>query len=730
MNVTRKFAKRRFLSFSISGLVLLLFLCLAPGPASALGSPAPSSFKAQHLTVNLVPLTDTVSPGGKTQVGLHFVLEKDWHVYWINAGDAGLPPKVDWTLPKGVSVGPLQFPAPERLPVGPLMDFGYQNEVLFPMDLEAASNMGAPSEQQLQARVNWLVCREVCIPGKASLALPLHIAHQQVAPRSDVKALFQRFESRMPQPFPPSAEAKFQTTPTEFKLAILNFPGGVSPQLKSAEFFPLDQYQIDNPAPQKVLASKNGVEIVLRKAPDLEGNPQQLNGLVRLGDGSSYIVHAAAGSVPTMTAAAVPAGGPSGGFGLPRYLLLAFVGGMILNLMPCVFPVLFIKGLALVEASSETRLRLRRHGYAYTLGILVSFWVVAGLLLGLRAAGSLLGWGFQFQSPGFIAVIALLLFFLGLSLAGMFEVGLTATSAGSGLAQKGGYAGSFFTGVLAMVVATPCAAPFMGVAIGFALAAPAAWALLIFTALGLGLAAPYLLLTLEPAWTRWMPRPGAWMEMVRRLAAIPIFATVIWLVWLFTQSAGATLLPALLAAFLLLAIAGWVLGHWPQKKSASSSAALVIALAVAVPLVSLALLPGSPAASSARAQAGEASSAADQAEWQPYSEAALARYRAEGKPVFVDFTAAWCLSCQVNQKVVLDRGDVQRRLHSAGVVLMRADWTHRDAEISRAIQNLGRSGVPVYALYLPGRPVKLLPAVLTPGIIFDALQPLEANLQN
>lgn len=713
-----------FVLFLLTAACICLSGLLPLHAAATSADQTPSSYRAHHLTVSLVPLTGAVEPGGKTRIGLYFQLDPEWHVYWVNAGDAGLPPKIQWTLPQGMTAGQLQFPVPQRLPVGPLMDYGYEKEVLFPIDFEAARGMTAPSNQHAQAKVSWLVCREVCIPGKASLSLPIRVEHQQPAPKPEVKALFEKFESRLPQPFPSSAEAKFQATPSEFKLAILNFPGGVSPQLKSAEFFPLDENLIDNPAPQRVLASKAGVEILLKKAPGLESNPQKLKGLLRLGDGSGYLIHAAAGKVPAMASVAAMTGGTTGGFPLPRYLLLAFVGGLILNLMPCVFPVLFIKGLSLVEASKETRVRLRRHGYAYTLGILVSFWVVAGVLLGLRAAGSLLGWGFQFQSPAFLAVIALLLFFVGLSLAGMFEIGLTVTGAGSSLAQRGGYAGSFFTGVLAMVVATPCTAPFMGVALGFALAAPVGAAFAIFTALALGLAAPYALLTMEPAWTRWMPRPGAWMEMVRRLASIPIFATVIWLVWLFGHSAGINLLPALLAAFLLLAIAGWVLGHWPGARRASASAVVIAALAVALPVWLVTAIPDNPAG------AAQASQSEDQGNWQPYSQAALEQYRAEGKPVFVDFTASWCLSCQVNQKLVLDRSDVQQRLHNAGVVLMRADWTHGDAAISRALNQLGRSGVPVYALYLPGRSVQLLPEVLTPGIVFHALEPLEANLRN
>ena len=344
------------------------------------------------------------------------------------------------------------------------------------------------------------------------------------------------------------------------------------------------------------------------------------------------------------------------------------------------------------------------------------------MLLLLRAAGHQLGWGFQFQSPVFLAVMSLFLFFLALSLAGMFEIGLSLTSAGGELAQKSGYSGSFFTGVLAMVVATPCTAPFMGAAIGYALAQSALTSLAVFTALGLGLALPYLLLAYNPAWTRLLPRPGAWMEVLKQAIAVPIFATVIWLVWVFTQTTGATPLAALLSGFLLLAVAGWVLGRWPAKTPATAAAVLVLASAVALPV--LALRTFVPEASAATAQTVSKTGSTD---WQPFTPGIIAASRAAGHPVLVDFTASWCLSCQVNERVVLRRADVEQRLHSGNLVLVRADWTRHDEAISQTLAGLGRSGIPVYALYPadPAAPPQLLPEVLTPGILFSALDGLK-----
>jgi DsbC/DsbD-like thiol-disulfide interchange protein/cytochrome c biogenesis protein CcdA len=685
---------------------IVLILCAGLAVATAAAAPVEGPVRAQHLTVELLPLEGSIQPGGSAAVGLHFTLDKGWHVYWVNAGDSGEPPRIKWTLPDGITASAMQFPAPRRLPLGPLMDFGYEDEVLFPITLTADSTLKVPSTSPLSAHVDWLVCREVCIPGKADLALPLQVAAQKGPVDPARQALFDRFRSLLPQPLPASAKAVFGSTPDGFAVALTGHPA------TNAEFFPLDQGQILNAAPQPVRAVDGGVEISLKRDENFHAQPAHLNGVLLLGDGTAYEIHAPPGALP----GAVGGVSTAGLLNLLRFCSLAFVGGLILNLMPCVFPVLFIKGLSLVEASRHHHSRVRAHGLVYALGILVSFWAVVALLLGLKAGGRQFGWGFQFQSPGFIAVMALLLFFLGLSLAGMFEIGLTVTNTGSSLAARHGYAGSFFTGVLAMVVATPCTAPFMGAAIGFALAQSAASAFAVFTALALGLAAPYLLLTFYPAWMRHLPRPGAWMEVLKQATAVPIFATVIWLVWLFASSAGVDALTALLAALLLLAIAGWILGRWPARRVASVFAISVIVLAVATPLYALWKFPPTDT-NSARLGASRAG-------WEPYSRAAVEQYRAQGRPVFVDFTARWCLSCQVNERAVLNRGDVRRRLRDSGIVLVRADWTKHDEGIASALTELGRSGVPTYVFYLPGQPALLLPEVLTPGVVLGALDQL------
>src|SRR5208337_4591047 len=373
-----------------------------------------------------------------------------------------------------------------------------------------------------------------------------------------------------------------------------------------------------------------------------------------------------------------------------------------------------------VNSGNEERRALRMHGLVYAAGILVSFWALVALLLGLRAAGATLGWGFQFQSPVFLALMAGLLFFLGLSLAGQFEIGLTLTSAGGSLAQKQGYTGSFFTGVLAVVVATPCTAPFMGAAIGYALAQSPTVTFAVFTALALGLAAPYVALTLQPAWTRLLPKPGAWMEVLRQAVAVPIFATVIWLAWVLAAAYGAGVLAVLLASFLLLAIAGWFLGRWPARRWATVVAELILLGVVALAFFGQRLVGDSSGKSTHTGSTNLNSVAAGG--WQPWSAEAVSYYQAAGRPVFVDFTASWCLSCQFNERVALNRPEVQQAFQSANVVLLRADWTQRDEAITQALTALGRSGVPAYALYFPGETSpRLLPEVLTPGIVIKAL---------
>jgi thiol:disulfide interchange protein DsbD len=696
---------------------------------------ASSSADLQHVHVQLISPDEHLYPGTANDAGLYFKLEPGWHVYWKNPGDAGEPPHVKWTLPAGITAGPLQFPVPKRLPLGPLMDFGYEDEVLFPIKLNVAANTSAGSAV-LHAKVDWLVCRGSCIPEKTELEITRQIvpkdepADAEVQPDHDI---WSRLANNLPQPPPSDLKIGFTPTAAGFRMTV-----STGRKETEAFFFPANPDILSNPAPQNVTLIANGLTLDLKKDENLASNPNELAGLLVLSGGRAYELVVPAGSparakaVPSesptpQTAAAAstttgsaspasPTDASSANPGLFKAATLAFLGGLILNLMPCVFPVLFIKGLSLVQSGAEERHRLRAHGLVYTAGILVSFWALVAVLLGLRSAGARLGWGFQFQSPVFLSLMAALLFFLGLSLAGQFEIGLTLTSAGGSLAARQGFTGSFFTGVLAVIVATPCTAPFMGVALGYALSQTALVTFAVFTALALGLAAPYLLLTLQPAWTRVLPRPGPWMEVLKQAVSIPIFGTVIWLAWVLANAYGAAVLAALLASFLLLAIAGWFLGRWPAQRWATVVAAVILIVVVGVASIA----PGQLAATTEASPSTAATTG-----WQPWSPDAVARYQSQGRPVFVDFTANWCLSCQVNERIAFGDPAVQKAFADTNIVLMRADWTRYDDSITQALNSLGRSGVPTYALYVPGdsKP-RVLPEVLTPGIVTDALASL------
>lgn len=453
------------------------------------------------------------------------------------------------------------------------------------------------------------------------------------------------------------------------------------------------------------------MRVVLVRSAESTGLPKTLHGLVELSGGEAYefTVPVTPGKValagPAGKAGAAPVFMPGSDVTVFGELALAFGGGLILNLMPCVFPVLFLKGLSLVHTSKEERGRQRLHGLFYTLGILLSFWAVVAALLLLRAGGRQVGWGFQMQSPGFVAVLAALVFFLGLSLAGQFEFGLSLTSAGGGLAQKQGLTGSFFTGVLATVVATPCMGPMLGAAVGFALSQPAAMTFLIFTALALGLALPYLALTLQPQWTSVLPKPGAWMETLKQLTAVPLFATAIWLTWVYGQlfgTDGLNHVALLLFCFLILAIAGWVMGRWPARPLPTAAAIALILAAVAIPL---------------RVRLLETQA------WQPWTPESFAAARASGKPVFVDFTAAWCLSCKVNEAAVLHSAEIESKLTIGQFKLLKADWTQYDPKITAELASVNRSGVPTYVIYPAGKTsnADVLPELLTKDIVAKAI---------
>ena len=635
----------------------------------------------------------TGAPGARSRVALALTLDPGWHVYWVYAGDSGEPPSVKWSVSSGFSVGPMHYAAPSRLPLGPLMDYGYEGTAVFPFDL-LTSPQTPLGKADLKAHVQWLVCKEVCVPGKAYLGLDFNVVPQT---SSETNKLIDTAVGAEPVKLPTSIKIGVTATRSTLTLNVVT-----GKRVSSAEYYPLDDDSIRNAADQKIEPSRDGVKLVTERADISDTLPKELRGVLKLSDGRSYTF-----DVPVEQAIAPSETGAEPGLLLA--IVFAFAGGIILNLMPCVFPVLFLKGLALLGSAGDSKRGQRAHGMAYTAGILGSCWIIVGALLTLRTLGKQAGWGFQLQSPGFVVTMACLLFLMALSLAGMFDLGLTLTSAGDNLTRKGGYTGSFFTGVLATVVATPCTAPLMGAAIGFALSQSAFVTFAVFTSLALGLALPYLALTFVPGWANRLPRPGRWMETLKQLTSVPLFLTVVWLVWVYGRLSGSTSgdstdhVARLLVGLVILAIAGWILGRWPARRWGYVAASATAAAALAIPVIT---------------------PQPDRLQWQPYSNAVLEEAQSQGKPVFVDFTAAWCLSCQVNEKAVLQDHSVEQELLRRHYVLLRADWTRYDPEITSELSRIGRSGVPTYVIISGSNKETshVLPELLTRGVVLDAIR--------
>jgi thiol:disulfide interchange protein DsbD len=683
-------------------LVLLLAAALRGGGAEA--SPAATG-ASKHVRATLAPAVTAIQPGRPFQVGVRLEMQPRWHTYWRNPGDSGLPTKIRWTLPEGFTAGEIRWPRPQRFLVEPLMSYGYAGEVWLVSEIRPAAGLSG-REATIAARVDWLECEEICIPGKAELAVTLPV--RDAAPPRGVHAPAIE-AARALVPGPPAFRASASAAGDALQLRVT---GAARP--RAAYFFPAVAGVVEHASPQRLEASQDGFTLRLERAANAS-LPVSLDGVLEL-DGHAFEVRAPLrGTSAGAAAGASPA--PPSALTLPLALGLAFLGGLVLNLMPCVLPVLSLKVLGFVRHGAEGRGPLA-HAGAFTAGVVVFFLALALGLVALRKGGEEIGWGFQLQSPGFVVFLAMLFLLLGLNLLGVFEVGQSLTAAGNLARGRGGLAGSFWNGALATLVATPCTAPFMGSALGFALGQPTGVVLLVFTALGLGMAAPYVLLASSPALLRRLPRPGGWMETFKQAMGFPLLGTAAFLVWLFGRQVGVDAVGWLLFALLLVAFAAWAYG----RAASSAGPRRAYALAAAAIVASLGLLVGLQ-----QAQATPRGDLAVEDGWLAYSPEALGSLRAAGTPVFVDFTADWCLSCQVNERLVLQRREVRERFRARGVVLMKADWTRRDEAITRALAEHGRQGVPLYVLYGrgPQAPPRLLPEVLTPGIVLAALDELE-----
>jgi thiol:disulfide interchange protein DsbD len=685
--------------------------------------------KTEHVEAQLVSDKVAAQPGKPVLVGLKLRMAPEWHTYWKNPGDSGLPTRIQWVLPEGWKAGDIQWPYPKPLPVGPLMNYGYEDEVVLLSELTPPAS-AKPGPVVIGAKAEWLVCKDVCIPEKGELELAMPVADGEAAADPRFLAHIERSQRMLPV----KAEGwKFESSLAGKTLIVrLSPPAGTSAPQK-VTFFPERELLIEPAAPQKLVREGDAVRIEMKLAePALKDVTSVAGVAVAQSDWpgttrKAIEVDAPVSATPIAAAGAAgsgataqPGGGSEIGGSAWTALAFAFLGGILLNLMPCVFPVLGIKVMGFVEhAHGETR-AMRMQGVIFAAGVILSFLVLAGLMLGLRAGGMQLGWGFQLQSPVVVMLLAGLFFVLALNLSGVFEWGLFAQTLTSNLSARGRYADAFVSGVLATVVATPCTAPFMGAAVGYTLTQDTSVSLAVFAALGAGMALPVLLLALNPRLLKRLPKPGAWMETFKQVLAFPLYATVAWLVWVLGAQSGNDAVLALLGGLVLLAMGAWMYGRWHHSTSLWRPAVAILfavaGLALAWPAPQGAGAPGQPPV----AKAGELP-------WQEWSPERVAELTSQGKAVFVDFTAAWCVTCQVNKRVALNNDDVVKAFAARGVIPLRADWTRNDPRITETLAGLGRNAIPVYALYLPGREAPLLlPEVLTPSIVLAELARLPA----
>lgn len=686
---------------AVMTLLMVLALIWSAAPARAQG-PAGAAGAAAHIRPTLIAETPAPAPGQTIDLALLMQPDAGWHGYWANPGDAGVPLAARWTLPAGARVGAFAYPVPEKLLIAGLMNYVFERDyaLILPFTVPADARRG--DRLRIAAELDWLACTDqVCVPERGRVNLVLTVGTGAADPAQTAR--FDGWRRALPRPL--GAPVRAARAGNVIRLAV-PLPAGIA--LDRPYVFPLTERLIDHARPQSF--SRSGDTLIV-ELPAAAAGAQPLAGVLRVDDRTALAFTAVAGPVPPPGTPVVTgddgagAGDGLGGgaLGLIAALGAAILGGLILNIMPCVFPILSLKALGLARGGIDEAVA-RREALAYSAGVILTCVALGGLLLALRAGGASVGWAFQLQDPRVIALLLLLVVAIAFNLAGLFE--LASIGAGDALAHRGGTAGAFWTGALAAFVATPCTGPFMAAALGAALVLPVMAALAIFAGLGLGLALPFLAIGFVPALRRRLPRPGAWMTTLRRILAVPMFATALGLAWILGRQAGGDGMALGLAAALLLGLGLWWLGVrqaggrriWPALP------VLLAALALTV-TVRPATGAAAPAASGAFAV-------------RPFSDAALASARASGRPVFVYFTADWCITCKVNERAAIDRADTARAFAKAGIEVLVGDWTNGDPAIGRFLAARGRSGVPLYLFYRPGAAEpEELPQLLTPAML-------------
>ncbi|WP_413561440.1 protein-disulfide reductase DsbD family protein [Bdellovibrio sp. HCB209] len=655
--------------------ILSLLLILA----SSVAFSAPRNFTFPQGSVELLTSHTTWNKDESLAVGLHFKLENKWHIYWKNSGDSGAPPKWEWIVTNG-SIKNILWPTPERIPIEGMVNLGYDKETLFKFEISP----DRPETITTHVKLEFLICKVECVPYITELDLTIPYAEHA----SKADPLFSRFT--YPSPTPSELQWTIQKVAGDFLATKLSWPSNM-PAIKTLQIFPEDGEAFKAQTPSL----------------DIDGNTLHIN--LPLQDtrktdfsGSRFLLVAESqdGVKSGYEAALLKAEGPS----FASILIWALIGGLILNIMPCVFPVLSIKILSFLGPDKNSR-QLRNSGLLYTLGVVVSFLALAAILLFLRSRGEQLGWGFQLQSPIVAGGIALLFFWLGFNFLGTFEIGQSLTYLAGRKTNNGAW-GSFLTGVLATVVATPCTAPFMGAAIGASLTLPASLTLVVFAGLGFGMALPFLLLAFFPGFLKFLPKPGAWMETFKQLLAFPLFATVLWLLWVIAQQVDVDAVLYLLVSFLVIGFWIWISRQIKNERWKQ----WFLVLGFLLSLFALRLLPTDRPTPTQQATSA----------WSAYDEKAIEADRNSGQAVFIDFTAAWCITCQVNKKLVLNTDDIQQLFKDQNVKLYKADWTDKDPVITKALARFGRNSLPLYIYYsATDKEPKILPEILTKQIIND-----------
>ncbi|WP_363378205.1 protein-disulfide reductase DsbD domain-containing protein [Brevundimonas sp.] len=707
---------------SLSAVLIGLFLWLAALPADA------QVQRTERIAAELVPMSQWAAPGSTAVVAVRQDIEPGWHTYWRNPGDSGGPTELDWTLPGGVEAGEIVWPLPERQRLQSLMNYGYSDQVYLPVPIEIPADAAPGSVLSLSVDALFMVCSDqMCVPDQLTLTLDLRVNDGEAPLNRAHGAVIARILETAPRPGDLTARV---TRQGEELLLSVTGEALTDEGLSDVYFFPFEGGVIDHPADQPGERGTNGLSLSLTagRAILTGGLNSPIAGVLSTSRGAWEIIAEVGEPLAGTTGEGALAEGaaPTGVGVFLQAALFALIGGVILNLMPCVFPILAMKAAAL-SASAHEPGEARRDGLAFLAGVLTTFLILAVALITLRAAGEAVGWGFQLQSPGVIAGLALLMLAVGLNLSGVFNVGMAAQGfaeggAGGRLSRLPGGAGAFFTGVLAVVVAAPCTAPFMAFALGAALIMPAPMAVAVFLMLGLGLALPYVAVSLSPGLLKRFPRPGPWMDRLKGVLAFPMYGAALWLVWVFARQAGAESLALLMTGALMLAL-GLFLWGWRQaaraegRGGAASTVAAVLSMVAAVGLTgagaSLARAPDAPGAM------GGGDSALSSTPWSPE---AVQAARAEGRVVFVNFTADWCVTCKINERAALASDRVRSAVETTGAVYMIADWTLRDDAIARELERHGRSGVPLYLVYRPGSDApRILPQLLTPGLVAEAL---------